>query len=354
MCLRLRKASSGRSEKIPTTTAPAIAARAAPIECVASWTLDPTYRQPSGSPTQSTRLPMNMIASISAALDPARIALRTALKLPEAEAAGAALERLPKQPGGGDADQPADRDHQRAGHIALPAQDEDDGHRCEGGGAGKKRRVRAVAGEVLPDRQLEAGERSQHQRANEHDPAARTADDEAERQGDEREQHHQRHERELPPGGGRALVDRGAPAPARRGRLPAAARTATPPPLARRRAPPAARGHLPVESRPREGRAEQRAELSLELRNLFPEGAPRRGLVRRDERADRNGACQDREVRPLFDHLRHRSLLASMRSPDGTTAMAHFRQARLPLRLPPGAPPRRSTAPPPRSRPALP
>ena len=94
----IRKPSSGRSEKIPTTTAPAIAARAAPIECVASWTLDPTYRQPSGSPTQSTRLPMNMIASISAALDPARIALRTGLKLPEPEAAGAALEGLPKQP----------------------------------------------------------------------------------------------------------------------------------------------------------------------------------------------------------------------------------------------------------------
>src|SRR5438132_10189813 len=235
MCLRLRKPSSGTMAKIPTTTAPAIAARAAPIECVASWTLDPRYRQPSGSPTQSTRLPMNMIASISAALDPARMALRTALKLPEPKAAGAALERLPKQPEGRDEDEPADRDHQRAGHVALPAQDEEDGHGREGGGAGKEGGVRAVAREVLPDRQLEARERAQHERPREHDPPPRPADHEAERKEGEREQHHQLDQRELPPGGRRALVDRGPAAPAHRGRR-AAARGSAPPALGRLRA----------------------------------------------------------------------------------------------------------------------
>src|SRR5438067_6193267 len=116
---------------------------------------------------------MNMIASISAALDPARIALRTTLKLPEAEPTGAALEGLAQQPERRDEDQPPDRDQQGPGHVALPPQDEEDGHRREGRRAREERGVRAVAGEVLPDRQLEARERSQHERAREHHPAPR-------------------------------------------------------------------------------------------------------------------------------------------------------------------------------------
>src|SRR5919198_3925275 len=113
-----------------------------------------------------------MMASMSTALDPARMALRTTSNLPEAEPAGAAFEGLAQEPERHHEHDPAGGNHQRPGHVALAAGEEEERHRGEARGPGQERGVRAVAGEVLADRQLEAGERPEHEPRREHDGAA--------------------------------------------------------------------------------------------------------------------------------------------------------------------------------------
>src|SRR5918999_5599007 len=107
-------------------------------------------------PTQRTRLPRNMIMTRMTALDPARIRLRMRSKLPEAEAPGTLPEDPPEQPEG-------TREHEREDHHeghrsrAPAAQDEERNRRGgDRGGRSQQGGVRAVAGEVLPDRELQA------------------------------------------------------------------------------------------------------------------------------------------------------------------------------------------------------
>ena len=67
--------------------------------------------------------------------------------------------------------------------------------------------MRAVAGEVLADRQLQPAERAQHEPDRDHRvPLA--ADEEAADEQHQRDQDHQLHERERPPGRRRPLVGR--------------------------------------------------------------------------------------------------------------------------------------------------
>ena len=87
--------SSGRrrSRSIPTIIAP----RATPREPVSAWSCDPIQSQPSGTPTQSTRLPTNMIPTSRIALSELSTCRPRRRRSSEAEPARAALEGLAEQ-----------------------------------------------------------------------------------------------------------------------------------------------------------------------------------------------------------------------------------------------------------------
>src|SRR4051794_409132 len=210
-----------------TSTPKNMAPRAAPSEWVLAWTWEPTHSHSTGTPTQSTIPPPSMIRIRSSPLPPVRSRfLIRRWTLPEPEPAGAPLEQ-PAQP------EERGREHDDGGarqqpDRARPGCQHDRGDRDEGGEPRQQRGVRAKAGQVLSQRELEAPQRGQRDPDGEPDlPAPLPVHESPDHQHDA-DQDHQLHEREVAPGGGRALLGPrpGAGAAPRRG--PAGRRRAGP------------------------------------------------------------------------------------------------------------------------------